>query len=127
MPRKKPPKKQTTIKEFSGYRQKRKNDNSLVVHIALKKIKLSNSIKEIAKTKMATSKSPPEVTDNDNKHLASSEKRFKTKAEMKVGHYIKDHVMYWNVFRLFLSFMAPQQQQWLRQHIAVKTTMKYIL
>lgn len=83
MPRKKPPKKQTTIKEFSGYRQKRKNDNSLVVHIALKKIKLSNSIKEIAKTKMATSKSPPEVTDNDNKHLASSEKRFKTKAEMK--------------------------------------------
>lgn len=81
-------KKQTTIDEFSRYKRKRKNENSLVVHIPLKKIKLSTPIKEAVKTKtpkVATSKSSSEATqiiDNDNKH---SEKRFKTKAEMKVA------------------------------------------
>ena len=92
-PRKKKPsasKKQTTIDQYSGYRRKRKNENSLVVHISLKKIKLSNPIKEVIKAKtpkISSSKSSSEATqviDNDSKHSASGEKKFKTKAEMKV-------------------------------------------
>jgi len=56
----------------------------------LKKIKLSNPV--VAKVKASkpviTGKSSAEAgqaTDNDSKNSASGEKRFKTKAEMKVG------------------------------------------
>ena len=70
------------------------------MHIPLKKIKLSTPIKEAVKTKapkVATSKSSSEATqaiDNDSKHSANSEKRFKTKAEMKVCHCVKDCIVY---------------------------------
>jgi len=66
----------------------------------LKKIKLSNPIKESAKTKtpkvLSTSKSYSEATqaiENDGKQLPSGEKRFKTKAEMKVPSLPRDCVM----------------------------------
>ena len=119
--------------EYSGYRRKRKNDNSLVVHISLKKIKLSSPIKENAKIKapklLATGRSSTEAAqsiDNDSKHSASSEKRFKTKAEMKVYYFFKICVvMYWNVWSVRLSLLSTvlRQQQ---QLIAVRMKMKYI-